>query len=134
LRGSRTIASETGDDLGQWRAYTDNGRGYALGFGPQALEAAFIRQRGAPIQEAFPVTYNYAVLTDIQRSIIEKMFDLISLPRGKGLADDAIKGYVTQLYTLTTVHALHIGRCDRLAGPTAGRVWRPAWEMAWPLV
>ena len=28
--------SERGDDLGQWRAYADNGRGYALGFDAKA--------------------------------------------------------------------------------------------------
>jgi hypothetical protein len=30
--------SRNGDDLGQWRAYGDNGRGYALGFAPQFFE------------------------------------------------------------------------------------------------
>jgi hypothetical protein len=29
--------SSTGDDLGQWRAYADNGQGYALGFDAKEL-------------------------------------------------------------------------------------------------
>jgi len=101
--------SSAGDDLGQWRAYADNGRGYALGFDANALEDAFIRQAGAPVQKAFPVTYNDARLIEIHRNIIEKMFALISLPRGRDLGDDAIKGYMAELYTLISVHALHAG-------------------------
>lgn len=32
--------SKNGDDLGQWRAYADNGKGYAIGFdGPSLVEA-----------------------------------------------------------------------------------------------
>jgi hypothetical protein len=101
--------SSAGDDLGQWRAYADNGRGYALGFDANALEDAFIRQAGAPVQKAFPVIYNDARLIEIHRNIIEKMFALISLPRGRDLGDDAIKGYMAELYTLISVHALHAG-------------------------
>jgi hypothetical protein len=101
--------SAAGDDLGQWRAYADNGRGYALDFDSVALKAAFIRQAGAALPKAFAVAYNDAVLTEIQRSIIEEMFDLISLPRGKGLGGEATNGYMAQLHTLTTVHALHAG-------------------------
>jgi len=33
--------SKDGADLGQWRAYADNGRGYALGFDTKFLETAF---------------------------------------------------------------------------------------------
>lgn len=33
--------SATGDDLGQWRAYADNGHGYALGFDAKVLKTAF---------------------------------------------------------------------------------------------
>jgi len=96
-------------DAQRHRAYADNGRGYALGFDSVALEAAFVRQADAPIQKSFPVTYNDTLLTDIQRGIIEKMFDLISLPRGKGLSEDAIIGYMAELHSLSTVNALHAG-------------------------
>jgi hypothetical protein len=101
--------SSTGDDLGQWRAYADNGRGYALGFDADALEEAFIREAGAPIQKAFPVAYSDAGLIEIHRNIIDKMFALISLPHHRDLGDDAINAYVAELYTLITVHALHAG-------------------------
>jgi len=32
--------SRNGNDLGQWRAYADNGRGYAIGFHPHAFSAS----------------------------------------------------------------------------------------------
>jgi Protein of unknown function (DUF2971) len=32
--------SATFDELGQWRAYADDGRGYALGFDTEKLEGA----------------------------------------------------------------------------------------------
>lgn len=34
--------SEAADELGQWRAYADDGKGYAIGFDWQALEAIFL--------------------------------------------------------------------------------------------
>ncbi|HXM20831.1 MAG TPA: DUF2971 domain-containing protein [Terriglobales bacterium] len=41
--------SSDGNDLGQWRAYADNGRGYALGFDLKALEKAFANpDEGSP--------------------------------------------------------------------------------------
>jgi Protein of unknown function (DUF2971) len=101
--------SSAGDDLGQWRAYADNGRGYVLGFDASALEDAFIRQAGAPIQKAFPITYNDARLIEIHRNIIEQVFALISLPHGRNLGNEAIKGYIAELYTVMTVHTLHAG-------------------------
>ena len=50
--------SEAGDDLGQWRAYADNGQGYALGFDTRALEEAFGKasQTATSNNAAFPVT------------------------------------------------------------------------------
>ena len=36
------------DDLGQWRAYADNGHGFALGFDTTLLEGAFIKASGLP--------------------------------------------------------------------------------------
>ena len=34
--------SQDDNDLGQWRAYADNGRGYALGFDAEALARSFL--------------------------------------------------------------------------------------------
>lgn len=71
--------SADGDDLDQWRAYADNGRGYALGFDGKMLEDAFIKRNGNPIpnNSTYHVTYDENVLADIHRRIIDKMFHLI---------------------------------------------------------
>jgi hypothetical protein len=101
--------SEAGDDLGQWRAYADNGRGYALGFDAKALEEAFGKGAETPTSNnaAFPVTYGDSTLDDIQRQLVEKMFSLISLPNGRKLPGDVIVAYMVELLTTLASHALH---------------------------
>lgn len=74
-----------GDDLGQWRAYADNGRGFALGFDAAALETAT-----AP--DSFPLTYDDVRLAEIDREIISKMLHLARLPE---LKDDLSKAFMT---------------------------------------
>lgn len=83
--------SVDGNDLGQWRAYADNGRGYALGFDANALEGVFTKPNGivADNNSTFHVTYDDDGLAIIQGKIIDSMFELISLPRGNKL-DSAI--------------------------------------------
>jgi len=101
--------SKVGDDLGQWRAYADNGRGYALGFDAKALEEAFGKTGRAPTSDigTFPLTYGDSTLDDIQEQLIDKMFDLISLPNGRGLSGDVIIAYMLELMTALASHALH---------------------------
>jgi hypothetical protein len=101
--------SETGDDLGQWRAYADNGRGYALGFDAQALEQAFgtVAETSTSNRAAFPVTYGDAALDDIEGQIIASMFALISRPRGRNLPGPAIRAYIAELATALASNALH---------------------------
>jgi hypothetical protein len=103
--------SEAGDDLGQWRAYADNGRGYALGFSTQALEAAFGKGSQSPTSNnaAFPITYDDSTLDGIQRQLVERMFSLISLPRGRNLSQDALGAYMVELSVALAANALHAG-------------------------
>lgn len=100
--------STDGDDLGQWRAYADNGCGYALGFDANSLEAVFTKENGAPIPNncTFHITYEDAVLEEIHRQMIESMFGLISLPRGRNLDSATINSYMKELSVLLSVHAL----------------------------
>ena len=102
--------SSDGDDLGQWRAYADNGRGYAIGFDARALEGLFTRRNGVPIpnNSTFPVTYNDATLADIQHQMIDNMFDLISLPQGKDMDHASIIAYMTELSVYLSVNVLRI--------------------------
>jgi hypothetical protein len=64
-----------------WRAYADDGRGYALGFETAALEGAFCRRKGKPIPQhsTFPMTYDDAELTRIQTALVDLIDPLISL-------------------------------------------------------
>jgi hypothetical protein len=99
--------SGTRDELGQWRAYADNGRGFALGFDTNVLEPAFTKNEGArnPNHSTFPIAYNDQRLTEIQTQLVEKMFHLISLPRKKHIHPAAINPYMSQLLVRHLVNA-----------------------------
>ncbi len=101
--------SASGDDLGQWRAYADNGHGYALGFNAQALETPFAAQDcdGIPNCATFPVTYDDAKLAGIHQKIVNKMFSLISLPCGENLSEAVLRAYMANLAVLLASHAMH---------------------------
>ncbi len=88
-----------GDDLGQWRAYADNGKGYALGFGGHALEQAFAAgyPMSTSVMTTFQVTYDDAKIRDLQKKIITKAIPLISAPRGRGLSEETLQEYMRGL-------------------------------------
>jgi hypothetical protein len=96
------------DELGQWRAYADNGRGYALGFDGKVLEETFIKENAVriPNWSTFHVQYDDDVLEGIHRRIIESMFQLISLPRGKRLDGPIINAYMRELGARLSLHVL----------------------------
>jgi Protein of unknown function (DUF2971) len=99
-----------GDDLGQWRAYADNGKGYALGFDGDVLEQAFVRCHASPTSQAmtFPVTYDDNQLRDIQQKIISRVIPLISAPRGRDLPDTAIHEFMNELAVSLSVVLLRL--------------------------
>ena len=100
--------SSRGDDLGQWRAYADNGRGFALGFDAKALEDGFTKKDEIPIpnNSTFHITYNDAQLFEIQSQIVEKMRNLIMSPAGRGLQNTTINVYMMELQMRLTLHML----------------------------
>ena len=105
--------SSCGDDLGQWRAYADNGRGYAVGFDAAALELGFVKgetaiaNSDASYAATFPITYKDAELAKIHQNIIEKMLGLISMPHGRNLQDGEIESYIRDLSVSVMVHTMH---------------------------
>ncbi len=101
--------SADGDDLGQWRAYADNGRGFNLEFDRRALEDAFTRRNGKPIQRhsTFPVTYDDKKLRRIQKALVDLLDPLISLPRTTRISGDPLSAYMMELLVY---HALHVIR------------------------
>ena len=103
--------SRNGNELGQWRAYADNGRGYALGFDRRKLGGqAFVAQtaesssgdrRGWPYD--VPVTYDDNLLQDLQQRIIAKFVPLILAPKDRDLQKDFLQSYRGILATNLTI-------------------------------
>ena len=57
------------DDLSQWRAYSDQAKGYALGFDGKLLEDAFIHHDDGspnPNRSTFPIRYDDTKLRQVQ--------------------------------------------------------------------
>jgi hypothetical protein len=93
--------SEWGNDLCQWRAYADNGRGYSLGFDGLAIEKAFCNDAtGVPIKEhmSFPVCYSEATLRGIFTKLINKVLPLVSAAGTLGLSNTAVQTYMDHLH------------------------------------
>ena len=76
--------SECGDDLGQWRGYAADGRGYVLGFDAELLKKSFLKSR---MRNTFPVTYHDDKLKEIFNRIVEKALPLIPYQRWNSLSD-----------------------------------------------
>ncbi len=91
--------SKNGDDLCQWRAYADDGKGFALGFDGNNFEHGFATPSGKPMpnNSTFPVTYDDGQLCEIQDKILGILPEYVSAPRGRGLCDAAINGYMEHL-------------------------------------
>jgi len=100
--------SSDGDDLGQWRAYADDGRGYALGFDGVALENAFTKKDGDPIPNfsTFNVNYDDDALIAIHERMIESMWHHISLPHDRSVPREAINPYMRNLSVKLALNAL----------------------------
>jgi hypothetical protein len=90
------------DDLGQWRAYADNGQGYALGFDAKELDESFTGDhKNNP--STFLVTYDDAKLEKLFWEIINAGIALIGLPRGKELTQQQARIYMVQFSTMFSV-------------------------------
>ena len=99
--------SEHGDNLGQWRAYADDGRGYVLGFDTTVLEKQFLAAATSS-GGVFRVTYNDEALKEIYRPIIEKWLPLTLLPRDKNLSQNVLKMYKVNLFILLTKYVFYV--------------------------
>jgi hypothetical protein len=100
--------SSAGDDLPQWRAYANNGRGYALAFDTKTLESAFVLLDGMPYpnNSTFPVAYNDARLAAVYLQLVEMALPLVSAPRGRDLENAAIRAYMSELSVSLSMHAV----------------------------
>jgi len=87
--------SDTGEDLGQWRSYAADGRGYALGFDRKLLEGAFIHNGHGP--STFGMTYDDKKLSQLQKKLVAEAIPLISKPQGRNLSGEIISQYMAAL-------------------------------------
>jgi hypothetical protein len=76
------------DDLGQWRAYADDGRGFALEF-----ETAGLETESAP--DSFDLTYDDDKLAAIDRQIIAKILPFTQIPNYKDAFSIEFMAYAT---------------------------------------
>lgn len=68
--------SRNGNDLDQWRAYADDGRGYSIAFDGISIDKAFCNSRdksGASYPSAFPLTYDDQKLIGIFQQLISSI-------------------------------------------------------------
>jgi hypothetical protein len=89
--------SKNGDDLGQWRAYADNGRGYALGFDGPSLMRAFQAEPGANGQ-TFPVTYEQGRLMEIHQRVMTSALEAVTFLFGSGVEGKHLAPYLREVH------------------------------------
>lgn len=98
------------DDLGQWRSYADDGKGYALVFDGKVIEDHFVHH--APLAKdhnsTFSMHYNDKEVSEIQASLISSMFELISFPLKNKLTEDQFNIYMRTLSRELSARLLHI--------------------------
>ena len=91
--------SSKGNELGQWRAYADDGNGFALGFAGNPLELGFARSSnpGTTGVQSFSIRYNDAELHMLQERIVELIEPLILPPTDRGFPDNVLREYMRRL-------------------------------------
>jgi hypothetical protein len=93
--------STCADDLGQWRAYADDGHGYALGFETHPLERLFY-YLDPQTNATFPLSYDDAVLHDMQSRLVTQALELATKFHAAMIAEDW-----KRLAVSLSVHIVH---------------------------
>lgn len=89
--------SHDGDELGQWRAYADNGNGFALGFDAGTLERAYVARNEMVLNATYAITYDDKLLSEICETFATEVMTLIALPYGRSLSNPVINDYMKRL-------------------------------------
>ena len=87
--------SPSGDDLGQWRAYADNGKGFALGFDGPRLEAAFGKM--PHLCGTFAMNYDELALRAAAERIAAEALQAAEFPVGKGYDGPTLSAFLHAL-------------------------------------
>lgn len=90
--------SRDDDELGQWRAYADNGHGFTLRFDGAALEHCYASQTTEDCAKlGYWVSYDDDALKGHCSVLTAETMRLIALPQGKRLSNDIIDRYMRLL-------------------------------------
>lgn len=95
------------DDLSQWRAYADDGKGYVLEFDTQMLEQAYVAS-DSQHNSTFDVTYREETLRELFGKIVDMAMAIILMPDGRGLELKLIGKFMAHLSLLLTLHILEV--------------------------
>ena len=100
--------SKNSDELGQWRAYGDDGRGYSIEFKTELLEKAFeLEHQPVPgTNSVFDVRYNNAEIVKIQTKLVSSAFPLINLPQQKQVTVKQKNNFLEKLSSLLAMYVL----------------------------
>lgn len=98
--------STDGDELGQWRAYAENGHGFALGFEGAQIEKAFVPDSSLVNRATFPVAYDESVLRSIHDGIIDALLPVLGKVVGRDLPDDVLQEFLRRASVETSFPAL----------------------------
>lgn len=99
-------SSMNGDELGQWRAYADNGRGFCIGFDSYAL----VRSLDDPTFQAlsFPVTYDDERLGELQSALADAVIPFLERAEINRVSTELQREYFARLGARFTAHVLSI--------------------------
>jgi len=102
--------SKVTDDLGQWRSYADDGKGYALVFDGSILEDYFVNHapNAKDHNSTFSMHYDDEEISQIYNDLISGMFHLISFPLNNKLSEDQFHIYLSTLSKELSARLIHI--------------------------
>jgi hypothetical protein len=98
--------SMNGDELGQWRGYGDDGRGYALGFDGKMLEDAFIGADGVR-RSTFTLTYDDDALGKLQDAVVASIVPFVDAPYRTKYPDRDLNPYMAKLSVQLAIYVLY---------------------------
>ena len=92
-----TSFSRSAEDLGQWRAYGADGRGFALGFHGSSLETAFVAQEENTT--TIQINYDDSKLQVVTERMARLAASAFAMPIGRGLSGPIIARVLTDIST-----------------------------------
>lgn len=99
--------SKDDDELGQWRSYADDGRGYCLVFDRSELEDIFLNasQVTQGQNNTFDIRYDNRI-HNLHHSLAQQVSPLIDLPNQLGIKDPGRSNFLQYLSVYLSLHAL----------------------------